>query len=210
MNDAHNSRSRAIGLFGGAFNPAHAGHLHVAKCGLQRLGLDQVWWMVSPGNPLKTDQAPYAERVASVKTLNLPPRMHISHMERDFGTRYTVDTLRRAKRRWPNTAFVFLMGADSLPQLPLWKGWREIMETVPIAVIARPQTRPGSKPSDSLKARLSQAARMYDYARISESQAHTLVWRKAPAWVYLTPPLNALSSTQLREQLHSKARSQKQ
>ena len=201
MNDAHNSRSRAIGLFGGSFNPAHAGHLHVAKCGLQRLGLDQVWWMVSPGNPLKTDQTAYDERVATVKALNkglgLPPRMRISHMERDFGTRYTVETLRRAKIRWPNTAFVFLMGADNLRQLPQWKGWREIMESVPVAVIARSNVRT----SDSLKARLSLPARMYDYARIPESQAHTLVWHKAPAWVYLTPPLNALSSTQLRESI---------
>jgi nicotinate-nucleotide adenylyltransferase len=185
---------QSIGLFGGTFNPAHAGHLHVAECGLQRLNLDQIWWMVSPGNPLKTDQSPYGERVASVESLNLPPRMHINHMERDFGTRYTVDTLRRAKRRWPNTRFVFLMGADNLMQLPKWKGWREIMETVPIAVIARS----GAKTSDTIKARLSQAARQYNYARIPESRAHTLANYEAPAWTYLTPPLNPLSSTAIR------------
>jgi len=194
-NDAHDSRSQAIGLFGGSFNLAHEGHLHVANCGLQRLGLSQIWWMVSPGNPLKTDQTPYDERVASVNALDLPPRMRLSHMERDFGTPYTVDTLRRAKKRWPRTRFVFLIGADNLLQLPQWKGWREIMESVPIAVIARSN----AKTSDSLKARLSPAARMYDYARIPECQAHTLAWRKAPAWTYLTPPLNPLSSTALRE-----------
>jgi len=188
-----------IGLFGGSFNPAHAGHLHVAECGLQRLGLDQIWWMVSPGNPLKTDQTPYKQRVASVEALDLPPRMHISHMERDFGTRYTVETLRRAKKRWPRTNFVFLMGADNLMQLPKWKGWREIMETVPIAVIARNDTRSGAKTSDTLKARLSQAARQYSYARINEQQAHTLASYEAPAWTYLTPPLNALSSTAIRQ-----------
>ncbi len=186
--------ARTIGLFGGSFNPAHEGHLHVAQCGLQRLGLSQIWWMVSPGNPLKTDQTPYDERVASVKALDLPPRMRISHMERDFGTRYTVDTLRRAKIRWPRASFVFLMGADNLRQLPQWKGWREIMETVPIAVIARAN----AKTSDSLKARLSLAAKTYNNARIPECQAHTLAWRQAPAWVYLTPPLNPLSSTALR------------
>ncbi len=185
---------QTIGLFGGSFNPAHAGHLHVANCGLQRLGLDQIWWMVSPGNPLKSDQTPYMERVATVKALDLPPRMHISHMERDIGTRYTVDTIRHAQKRWPRTGFVFLMGADNLLQLPQWKGWREIMETIPIAVISRP----GAKTSDRLKARLSQAARLYSYARIPESQAHTLAHYQAPAWTYLTPPLNGLSSTALR------------
>jgi len=187
---------QTIGLFGGTFNPAHAGHLHVAECGLQRLDLDQIWWMISPGNPLKTDHTPYAERVASVEALDLPPRMHISHMEQDFGTRFTVDTLRHARKRWPRTHFVFLMGADNLMQLPQWKGWREIMETVPIAVIARP----GAKTHDTLKARLSQAARLYSYARIPESQAHTLANYAAPAWTYLTPPLNSLSSTALRNQ----------
>ncbi|MBL4853735.1 MAG: nicotinate-nucleotide adenylyltransferase [Robiginitomaculum sp.] len=188
--------ARTIGLFGGSFNPAHEGHLHVANCGLQRLDLSQIWWMVSPGNPLKIDQTPYDERVASVKALNLPPRMRISHMEQEFGTRYTVETLRRAKIRWPRHHFVFLMGADNLRQLPQWKGWREIMETVPIAVIARSNT----KTSESLKARLSLAAKTYSNARIPEHQAHTLAWRKAPAWVYLTPPLNPLSSTALREE----------
>jgi len=190
--------ARTIGLFGGSFNPAHEGHLHVANCGLQRLALSQIWWMVSPGNPLKTGHPPYDQRVASVEVLDLPPRMRISHMEQEFGTRYTVDTLRRAKKRWPRHRFVFLMGADNLRQLPQWKGWREIMESVPIAVIARAETRPGQKTSDSLKARLSLAARMYSNARIAECQAHTLAWRQAPAWVYLTPPLNSLSSTALR------------
>lgn len=188
------NRARTIGLFGGSFNPAHAGHLHVAMCGLQRLGLDEIWWMVSPQNPLKSKQPPYKDRVASVHSLGLPPRMKISHMETDFGTNYTVDTLRRAAHKWPRHHFVFLMGADNLRQLPRWKGWREIMETVPIAVIARP----GQKSSDTLKARLSQAAHMYGFARIPEPQAHTLALYNAPAWTYLTPPLNPLSSTALR------------
>lgn len=169
--------------------------MHVAECGLQRLGLDRIWWMVSPQNPLKPKQPSYESRVQSVIDLNLPSRMQISHMERDFGTQYTVDMLRRAKKRWPRHHFVFLMGADNLRQFPQWKGWREIIESVPIAVIARP----GQRNSDTLKARLSQTARAYNYARIPESQAHTLVWHKAPAWTYLTPPLNPLSSTALRD-----------
>ena len=105
----HN-RAMTIGLFGGSFNPAHTGHLHVANCGLQRLNLDKVWWMVSPQNPLKPTQPPYKERVASVHKLGLPPRMHISHMEREFGTNFTIDTLRSAKKKWPRHHFVFFDG----------------------------------------------------------------------------------------------------
>jgi len=201
--------AQAIGLFGGSFNPAHAGHMHVATCGLQRLDLDHIWWMVSPQNPLKPEQPPYAERVASVEKLGLPPQMHISHMERDFGTNYTVDTLKRAQNRWPEHRFVFLMGADNLRQLPRWKGWRTIMETVPIAVIARAPARFGQKNSDHLKARLSRAARAYRHARIPEAQAHTLAWRDAPAWTYLTPPLNPLSSSAIRAEKSAIARAQK-
>ena len=103
--------------------------------------------------------------------------------------------LRKARVRWPRHRFVFLMGADNLKQLPKWKGWREIMDTVPIAVIARP----GQKSSATLQARLSPAARSYAHARIQECHAHALAWRDAPAWTYLTPPLNSLSSTALRK-----------
>ena len=188
------NRAMTVGLFGGSFNPAHKGHLHVANCGLQRLALDQIWWMVSPQNPLKPAQPAYEQRVESVRRLGLPPRMYINHMEMEFGTNYTLETLRRAKQKWPRHHFVFLMGADNLRQLPRWHGWREIIETVPIAVIARP----GQKTSDTLKARLSQAAKMYSYARIPESQAQTLAQYQAPAWTYLTPPLNPLSSSALR------------
>lgn len=189
------NRARTIGLFGGSFNPAHAGHLHVANCGLQRLNLDAIWWMVSPQNPLKPQQPPYEQRVQTVRALGLPPRMRISHMENEFGTNYSVDTLRRAHGRWPRHRFVFLIGDDNLTQLPRWKNWREIMETVPIAVIARPS----QKTANALKARLGQAARTYRHARIAEAQAHTLAWQTAPAWTYLTPPLNSLSSSTLRE-----------
>ena len=188
------TNTRSIGLFGGSFNPAHRGHMHVAECGLNQLDLDEIWWMVSPQNPLKRKQPPYIERVQSVIDLGLPPRMRISHMEQDFGTQYTVDTLKRARIRWPQYHFVFLMGADNLRQIPKWKGWRKIFEMVPIAVIARP----GQSPTDTIKARLSPAARLYSFARIPETQAHTLAWHSAPAWTYLTPPLNPLSSTSLR------------
>ncbi len=191
----NHSGGLSIGLFGGSFNPAHAGHLHVAECGLKCLRLDQIWWMVSPGNPLKSETTPYEERVASVKALGLPPHMRISHMERDFGTRYTVDTVRLARKRWPKHRFVFLMGADNLAQMPKWKDWQLIFATLPIAVIARP----GANVTDSIKARLSLPARRYAKARLPEYAAHTLAAQTAPAWTYLTAPLNPLSSTALRK-----------
>ncbi len=184
----------SIGLFGGSFNPAHSGHLHVAERGLQQLDLDRIWWMVSPQNPLKPTQPPYEDRVQSVKALGLPPRMEISHMEVEFGTRYTAATLKRAKIRWPQHRFVFMMGTDNLAQLPQWKDWRYIMETVPIAVIARP----GQSPSETLRARLSLAARAYGNARVPEFQSHILAWCAPPAWTYITTPFNALSSSAIR------------
>lgn len=189
MDYAHMS----IGLFGGSFNPAHAGHLHVATMGLNTLGLDQVWWMVSPQNPLKPKQPSYASRVKTVEALNLPSRMCLSHMEQDFGTQYTIDTILAACRRWPHTRFVFLMGADNFLQLPKWKSWRTIIETVPIAIISRP-----GADNTALRARLGQAARTYSKARVPEWQAHILKECEAPAWSYLTPPLNPLSSSSIR------------
>lgn len=183
----------SIGLFGGSFDPAHAGHLHVAATGLKVLELDKIWWMVAPQNPLKPTQPSYESRVETVKALDLPPRMHISHMERDFGTRYTIDTLKRARRHWPDTHFVFLMGADNFTQLPLWRRWEDIMKTVPIAVIARPD-----KGQTAIRARLGLAARRYRDYRIPEDQAHTLKHAPAPAWTFLTTPLNKLSSSAIR------------
>ena len=185
-----------IGLFGGTFNPAHNGHLHVAETSLKALDLDQIWWLVSPGNPLKNDQTPYESRVASVKALGLPNNMYIKHIERDFGTQYTIDTLRKVRKHWPNKHFVFLMGADNLHQLPKWKDWKAIFKTMPLAIIARP----GAKTSDALKARLSPPARIFANHRLPEHQAHTLAMQNPPAWVYLTPALNELSSSAIRAQ----------
>lgn len=185
----------SVGLFGGSFNPAHAGHMHVALTGLNTLDLDQVWWMVSPQNPLKPKQPSYETRSATVTKLGLPYAMKISPMEHDFGTRYTVDTLRVAKTRWPNIRFVFLMGADNFLQLPKWKGWQEIMGLVPIAIISRKGAEHAA-----IKARLGLAATVFREARIPEQQAHTLKNHAAPGWTYLTPPLNALSSSAIRAQ----------
>ena len=183
----------AIGLFGGSFNPAHAGHLHVARTSLKALDLDEIWWMVAPQNPLKPTQPSYDSRVETVRALDLPPRMRISHMERDFGTRFTIDTLERARQSWPDTQFVFLMGADNFMQLPKWRRWEDIMHIVPIAVISRP-----GKNTTGIKARLGLAAKRYREYRIAEAQAHTLKLYSAPAWTFLTTPLNSLSSSAIR------------
>ncbi|RKQ71025.1 nicotinate-nucleotide adenylyltransferase [Litorimonas taeanensis] len=182
-----------IGLFGGSFNPAHQGHLHVAKAGLRELGLDEVWWLVSPQNPLKPMQPSYESRVETVKALALPPRMKISHIERDSGTNYTIDLLQSLKRRYPVTQFVFMMGADNFQQLPKWRKWKEIMSAYPIAVIARP--------GQSIKARLSQTARQYADERLSETYAGALAEMTAPCWTYLTLPLDNTSSTAIRAKL---------
>jgi len=162
----------------------------VAECGLRQAGLDQVWWLVSPGNPLKASTHNYEARKQSVRDLGLPPQMKISEMERDFGTRYTADMLARAQVKWPRHNFVWLMGADNLRQLPKWKNWRGIMNTLPVCVIGRP--------GEAVKARLSKAARIYGNARIPEARAHTLPGACTPCWTYLTPPLNSLSSTAIR------------
>lgn len=186
-----------IGLFGGSFNPAHSGHLMVANCGLRQAGLDQLWWLVSPGNPLKEASHNYAQRVASIYALGLPPRMKISHIESKLGTRYTIDLIKRLQTVYPHYRFVFLMGADNLQQLPKWKGWQDIMSRVPLIIVARP----GANPSASLRARLGKVGRQYSHARIPESAAKIVAQTSAPCWTYLTPPLNRLSSTQIRQQV---------
>ncbi len=164
----------------------------VAQCGLRDLGLDEVWWLVSPGNPLKASTDNYEARVASIEALDLPRQMKISHIERDYGTRYTVDMLARLLARHTDTQFVWMMGADNLLQMPHWKDWQVIMHALPIAVIARP--------GGGLKPRLGQVARQYAQARIDETDSHNIADMTAPAWVYLTPPLNYQSSTKIRQQ----------
>jgi len=133
-------RRARIGLLGGSFNPAHAGHRHVAEQALRQLRLDQVWLMVSPGNPLKPARgmAPFARRLASARAIADGRRIIATDIEARLGTRYTVDTLEQLQRRFPRARFVLLMGADNLSQLPRWKRWRRIAREVPIAVLPRP------------------------------------------------------------------------
>ena len=183
-----------VGLFGGSFNPAHDGHLHVAETALKRLGLDRVVWLVSPQNPLKSasEMAPLDQRMASARqaAAKAGPNMLISDFETRAGTQWTVDTLRVLKARYPGVHFVWLMGSDNLASFHRWRGWTDIMRMMPMAVIARP----GSL-LDSLTA--PAAARFAPY-RISAAQAGLVASLKAPAWTYLTAPLNPRSSTAIR------------
>jgi nicotinate-nucleotide adenylyltransferase len=185
-----------VGLFGGSFNPAHDGHAHVAETALRRLGLDRVVWLVSPQNPLKDarDSAPLAERMASARAAAASaaagPAMVVSDIESRIGTRWTVDTLRALIARHPGVRFVWLMGSDNLASFHRWRGWTDIMRVVPVAVIARP----GSE----LDSRTAPAAARFAAARVPASKARLLPYLEAPAWTYLTAPLNPRSSTALR------------
>ncbi len=185
-----------VGLFGGSFNPAHSGHALVAKTARARLGLDQVVWLVSPQNPLKpTDEtADLAVRLAQTKALvqgHIHGRaMPISDFERRIGARYTIDTLRALKARFPGVKFVWIMGADSLAALHRWRGWLEIMALVPVAVIARPGAQ--------IKSRLAPAARRFGHARLRHEASPILADHSAPAWTYLNVPLDPASSSAIR------------
>ncbi|MBJ3775040.1 nicotinate-nucleotide adenylyltransferase [Acuticoccus sp. 2012] len=181
-----------IALFGGSFNPPHRGHRHVALEGLARLGVSQVWWMVTPGNPLKSnsDLAPLDRRIALTETFADHPRMVVTAFEAAIGTRYTADAIRFLKRRCPTVKFVWLMGADNLATIHRWQKWRDIMRQVPVAVV----DRPGS----SLAAMNSPAARAYASVRRPEEQAAAIADATAPAWVFLHAPLDPTSSTLLR------------
>jgi len=131
---------RRIGLLGGSFNPAHGGHRHISLAAIAALGLDEVWWLVSPGNPLKpaAGMAPLPARFASAQALAARAPIRVTALEREFGTRYTADTLARLVRRWPKQSFVWLMGADNLAQFHRWRRWRRLARTMPIAVLSRP------------------------------------------------------------------------
>lgn len=127
-----------IGLFGGSFDPAHAGHAHVAETALKRLGLDAVWWLVTPQNPLKPQSSPLAKRLASARALAHGAKMIVTDIETILGCRYTFQTLRTLKARYRGVAFTFVMGADHLASFRKWRNWREVAAALPIAVVSRP------------------------------------------------------------------------
>jgi nicotinate-nucleotide adenylyltransferase len=180
-----------IGLFGGSFNPPHAGHRLVTLIALRRLKLDRVWWIVTPGNPLKDTRhlPPQAERMAACRRLMREPMVDITGFEAGIGTRYTLDTLRHLKRRCPGARFVWIMGADNLIQFHRWQGWRDIAALMPIAVVDRPGA--------TLTASASKAARVLAPRRLREPCAAALPLSRS-RWVLLHGPRSALSSSRLR------------
>ena len=186
-------RGMRVGLYGGSFNPAHEGHAHVAETALRRLGLHRVIWLVSPQNPLKSrDQTrPLEQRLARVRALARGPGMIASDIEARLDTRFTLDTLLALKTRFPGVRFVWIMGADGLAGFHHWRGWRQIMRALPVAVVARPPISP--------KSRFSPAARRFSSARLSTQRAPGLHDQKPPAWIFLHGPLHFQSSTALRE-----------
>jgi nicotinate-nucleotide adenylyltransferase len=183
------TKGMVIGLLGGSFDPAHEGHVHITREALKRMGLDQVWWLVSPGNPLKARQpAPMADRIARARAVMRDPRVKITALEERLGTRATYDTITRLKRLYPGVTFVWLMGADNLVQFHRWGRWRDILRSVPVGVLARPGA--------GVQARLSVAARAF---RVNQAdRGETLRGRKPPVWAFVNLPMNDASSTEIR------------
>ncbi|WP_291576266.1 nicotinate-nucleotide adenylyltransferase [Bradyrhizobium sp.] len=187
----HTSGMR-IGLLGGSFNPSHHAHRAISLFAIKRLKLDRVWWLVSPGNPLKDngELRDLDQRMEAARGMTADPRIDVSCLESVIGTRYTVDTILYLRRRACGLRFVWIMGADNLAQFHRWKNWRRIASEVPIAVIDRPP--------QSFRALAAPAAQALARYRLPESEAAGLADRRAPAWVFLTGIKLALSSTGLR------------
>ncbi|ETR77600.1 nicotinic acid mononucleotide adenylyltransferase [Afipia sp. P52-10] len=184
-----------IGLLGGSFNPPHAAHRALSLFALKRLQLDRVWWLVSPGNPLKDTRAlpPLGERIAAARAVANHPRIDVTGLEALISTRYTIDTVIALRRKFPTLRFVWLMGADNLAQFHRWRNWQGIAAALPIAVIDRP--------SDSLRALASPAAQALSKFRHTESRAAQLADFRPPAWVFLRGMKSPLSSTHIRSQI---------
>jgi len=181
-----------VGLLGGSFDPPHAGHVHITHQALARFGLDRVWWLVSPGNPLKpAGPAPFNARLAACQRLLTHPRVIATDLESRLGTRYTADTLARLLPLYPGVRFVWLMGADNLAQFHRWGDWRTILERVPLGVLARPDT--------VVRAGLSPMARAYGRYRLPEAQSGALAHQTLPCWSLVTGPTVDLSSTEIRK-----------
>ncbi|HYK80693.1 MAG TPA: nicotinate-nucleotide adenylyltransferase [Micropepsaceae bacterium] len=181
-----------IGLLGGSFNPAHEGHRHASELALKQLGLDYVWWLVSPQNPLKDTRgmASLADRLQAAQHFNRHPRIIVTDIESRLGTRFTLDTLRALKRRFPQLRLVWLMGSDNLLQIPRWRNWQQIFASVPVTVIARPGT--------ALTALSSKAATCFRSAYVPPNR-HIAVM-SPPAWTMIdVRRRNPSSATLLRK-----------
>lgn len=188
----HVEKGMAVGLFGGSFNPPHKGHVLVANTALVRLKLDQLWWMVTPGNPLKDVHklAPLEERIALSRALADSPRIYVTAFEEKIQTRYSADTIAYVLQHNPGVHFVWVMGADNLAMFHRWQQWRRIVNTIPVAVI----DRPGSGHADVS----SPMARTFARFRVAENMASSLALKRAPAWTFIHGRRSSMSSTALR------------
>jgi len=183
------TKGMVIGLFGGSFDPAHGGHVDLTRAALARMGLDAVWWLVTPANPLKARQpAPLAQRLARARAVMVHPRVKITAIEASLGTRATADTIDRLRAIYPGVQFVWLMGADNLVQFHKWGRWRDILRSVPVGVLARP--------GSGLSARLSVAARAFRTRRVARGE--TLRGHAPPVWCLVNMPMNDASSSAIR------------
>ena len=187
-----------IGLFGGSFNPPHPGHQLVSRQVLKRLELDAVWWLTTPGNPLKdhADLAPLTKRVIAARALITHPRVKVTGFEAEKGFNYTYDTIRHLRQTLPNRRFVWIMGADSFSNFHQWERWRDIANLIPLVIYVRP--------GSANKALASKAAQSLARFRIDEADAKLLPHSKTPAWVYLNGLMCGQSSTAIRQSAHKK------
>ncbi len=182
-------KGMVIGLLGGSFDPAHGGHVHITREALKRMGLDRVWWLVSPGNPLKQrGPAPLTDRMTRARAVMRDPRVVVSDIEARLGTRYTAETLRALRAHYPGVRFVWLMGADNLVQFHRWERWEDILRMVPVGVLARPGW--------GVRARMSKAARIYGGDLVDRGEV--LRNKPAPAWCFVNLPMDGSSSTAIR------------
>ncbi len=185
------SRRQKIGLLGGSFDPAHEAHVHISKYALKYFDLDQVWWLLTPSNPLKrNDPSPVDERLRVANLLVEHPKIFVTKIENELNTVYTSQTLKLIQIRCPNVRFVWLMGADNMIQFDKWMNWKEIVYRVPIGILARPDHTLAP-----LKSKLAKAFSSY---RLRANQSRDLGNLKAPYWCYKNLPLLNVSSSQIR------------
>ncbi len=195
LNPWGDRRRVRVGLLGGSFNPAHDGHRHIAQLALKLLGLDEVWLLVSPQNPLKpvAGMAALAERLASAESVAAEDRrLRVGALETRLGTRYTADTVARLRIRFPRTRFVWLMGADNLAQMSRWARWPSILRTVPVAILARGPY--------SARALAAKPAHRFGDFRLAGGRLRALAGMPAPAWAFFRIRLHPASSTTIRGQ----------
>ncbi|MBT4203824.1 MAG: nicotinate-nucleotide adenylyltransferase [Rhodobiaceae bacterium] len=191
-NPLNTNKGQKIALLGGSFNPAHSGHVQISEIALKKLNLDYVLWLVSPKNPIKNYEnlIPIEQRVEKARSIISNKKILVTDIESKINTKYTIDTLKYLTTRYAERKFVWLMGADNLTDFHLWKSWKEIAKIMPIVIIDRPES--------SLKALASLAANYLKQYRLDEEDSNYLIYKKAPAWIFIHDQLNGISSTKIR------------